>query len=95
MPVVYILRRSDGTFDAGHTDKLAMRLEAHNAGTGSDYTAARRPVELVYHEQRESLKSAVTRERQLKRWSAAKKKALASGDLAQLRQVGRRRHNPP
>jgi predicted GIY-YIG superfamily endonuclease len=93
MPFVYLLRCSDGTFYIGHTDNLAARIEAHNAGTGSTYTAARRPVELVYREPHSSLESAVARERQLKRWSAAKKEALVSDDLARLKQLAKRRAN--
>jgi predicted GIY-YIG superfamily endonuclease len=90
MPFVCILRCSDGTFHVGHTDNLAARIEAHNAGTGSTYTAARRPVELVYHEPHSSLESAVARERQLKRWSAANKDALASGGFERLRRLAKR-----
>lgn len=90
MPFVYILRCSDGTLYVGHTDNLDARIVAHNAGTGSTYTAARRPVELVYREPHSSLESAVTRERQLKRWSAAKKDALASGRFERLRRLAKR-----
>jgi predicted GIY-YIG superfamily endonuclease len=90
MPFVYILRCSDGTFYVGHTDDVAARIVAHQAGTGSTYTAARRPVELVYRETHTSLESAVARERQLKRWSAAKKEALVSDDLARLKQLAKR-----
>jgi predicted GIY-YIG superfamily endonuclease len=93
MPFVYILRCSDGTFYVGHTDNLAARIVAHNAGTGSTYTAARRPVELVHRETHASLESAVARERQLKRWSSAKKEALASGGFARLRQLAKRGGN--
>ena len=93
MPFVYMLRCSDGTFYVGHTDNLAARIEAHNAGAGSTYTAARRPVELVYRETHMSVESAVARERQLKRWSAAKKEALVSDDLARLKQLAKRRLN--
>ena len=90
MPVVYILRCSDGTFYVGHTDRLPGRLQAHNAGTGSTDTTARRPVFLVYREAHTSLESAVARERQLKRWTAAKKEALVAGNLASLKRLSTR-----
>ena len=38
-PFVCILRCLGGTFCVGHTDNLAARIVAHNAGTGSTYTA--------------------------------------------------------
>jgi putative endonuclease len=94
MPVVCILCCSDGTFYAGHTNGLAARLKPHNAGPDSSYTATGRPVDLMHHEVHRSLESAVARERQLERWRAAKKDPLSSGDLARLRQVGRRRPTP-
>lgn len=45
---VYILRCRDQSLHIGHTGDLAERLERHNDGRGPGYTAARRPVELVY-----------------------------------------------
>ncbi len=82
---VYILRCSDDTFYVGHTDNLSAREALHNSGHGADYTASRRPVALVPSEQFESAKDAVKRERQLKRWSARKKKALIARDLPSLK----------
>ena len=91
MPLVYILRCSDGTFYVGHTDNLAEREQAHNGGFGSRYTPARRPDEVVYPESCTSRQAAVGRERQLGRSSAAHRAALISGNLALLRQLGERR----
>ena len=45
---VYILRCSDGTFCAGHTESLDERIAAHNAGRACAYTLHRRPVELAH-----------------------------------------------
>ena len=91
MPFVYILRCSDNSFYVGHTDNLTARQQAHNEGTATQYTARRRPVQLVYSETFESLASALGRERQLKRWSAEKKRALITGDIAALKQLSKRR----
>ena len=91
MTWVYILRCSDDSFYVGHTDDLPGREKTHNEGHGARYTAARRPVRLVYSEQFESSECAIARERQLKRWSAGKKNALLSGDFALLKQLSRRR----
>ncbi|MGD0403888.1 MAG: GIY-YIG nuclease family protein [Candidatus Acidiferrales bacterium] len=77
----YILLCSDDSFYVGVTDDLARRTEEHNDGKGADWTAARRPVRLVWFEQHPTLSSARQRENQLKRWSREKKAALVEGSL--------------
>ena len=89
MTFTYILRCADDTLYVGHTDNLISRLQAHNDGKGAKYTAARRPVRMVYAEEHSSVGSAIARERQLKRWSHKKKEALIRGDRAALRSLGR------
>ncbi len=91
MSFVYILRCADGTFYVGHTDDVTARVTAHNDGVGANYTAARRPVRLVYSEACGSKAAALARERQLKRWSGKKKEALATGDSNLLHLLSRRR----
>jgi predicted GIY-YIG superfamily endonuclease len=91
MPWVYILRCSDNSLYVGHTADIGCREHFHNEGRGGSYTARRRPVRLIYSEQTVSLDEARTRERQLKRWSAKKKEALAAGDLIELKRLSRRR----
>ncbi len=88
---VYILRCADDTFYVGHAENLQARLKEHNGGHGAQYTAIRRPVRLVYSEEFDSLKAAVFRERQLKRWSRAKKEALISGEFDRLKQLSKGR----
>jgi putative endonuclease len=44
---VYLLRCRDGSLYTGWTSDLTRRLERHNAGKASRYTASRLPVELV------------------------------------------------
>ena len=84
MYFTYILKCSDGSYYVGHTEDLDMRVKAHNEGRAAAYTRARRPVVLAYSETHSSLSAAVSRERQIKRWSAAKKEALIRGDTAEL-----------
>jgi predicted GIY-YIG superfamily endonuclease len=91
VPWVYILRCGDNSLYVGHTGNLDARLRWHRAGAGAGHTAARLPVDLVYREELPSTIEAVSRERQLKRWSAEKKSALIAGDLSRLRQLSRRR----
>lgn len=82
---VYILRCADGTFYVGRTDNLDLRMARHEEGRGGPYTRTRRPVSLVYSENHSTTLAARTRERQLKRWSRAKKEALIRGDLRELK----------
>ena len=90
MAFTYILRCADDTLYVGHTENLASREQTHNDGKGAKYTAARRPVRMVYAEEHSSARSAIARERQLKRWSHRKKEALIHDDGAALRALGRR-----
>ena len=90
MAFTYILRCADDTFYVGHTENLASRERTHNDGKGAKYTAARRPVRMVYAEEHQSVESAIARERQLKPWSKKKKDALIRGDRAALTALARR-----
>ena len=81
---VYIVRCADGSLYVGHADNVSARIARHNSGRGAAFTAARRPVRPVYTESFPTTEAAVLREQQLKRWSRAKKEALAAGDLALL-----------
>lgn len=87
MPFVYILRCADGLYYVGKTDNLGARLTEHQSGVGADYTAARRPVEMVYAEEHSTVQGAKNREVQLKRWSRGKKEALIAQDLKRLRHL--------
>lgn len=86
---VYILRCSDASYYVGHTEDVAARVERHQDGTGAVWTAARRPVSLVFEEELPSEAAAVARERQIKRWSRQKKEALISGGLTALKTLSR------
>ena len=80
----YILRCCDGRLYVGQTSDLAARVAAHNDGKGAAFTAARRPVSLIYFEGYSSRREAMERELQVKQRSAAKKSALVAGDLEQV-----------
>jgi predicted GIY-YIG superfamily endonuclease len=84
---VYIPRCADGSYYIGHTADLATRERTHNEGHGAPFTPARRPVVAVYAEQWPSEAAAIHRERPLKRWSAAKKKALIAGQAQRSRNL--------
>ena len=53
--------------------------------------AQRRPVALVHSEFFERITEAIAAERQVKRWSRAKKEALIAGDFDRLKDAARRR----
>ncbi|MDE3091837.1 MAG: GIY-YIG nuclease family protein [Chloroflexota bacterium] len=74
---VYLLRCSDGTLYTGWTYDVARRVRVHERGNGARYTRARRPVTLVYYERLPSRRAAMRREAAIKRWSRARKLALA------------------
>ena len=85
----YILKCSDGSFYAGSTTNLENRVKTHNQGKGATYTSKRRPVQLIYHEQFKSFDDAVQRERQVKKWSRAKKEALIRGEMETLQKLSK------
>jgi putative endonuclease len=91
MPYVYILKCADRTFYVGMSNDPVTRFAAHLDGSASRFTSVRLPVEMVYVEELDSLQAAVARERQIKRWTRAKKEALVSGDKDSLRKLSRRR----
>ncbi|HYD24714.1 MAG TPA: formate dehydrogenase accessory sulfurtransferase FdhD [Croceibacterium sp.] len=86
----YMLRCADGSYYAGHTDDLDMRMGQHRDGSLGGYTSRRRPVELVWSERFADRDSAFAAERQIKGWSRAKKEALIRGDWESLSQHARR-----
>jgi putative endonuclease len=85
----YILQCSDGSFYVGSSVNLQDRVQTHNAGDGPTFTAKRLPVRLVYSEEHPMLEAALKRERQIKRWSHAKKVALVLGDKGRLKALSR------
>lgn len=89
---LYILRCSDGRYYVGTTrGSLERRVAEHNAGTFGGYTAARRPVKLVYRESFARVSDAIAMERRLKGWTRAKKEALIGGDFSALKRLARAR----
>ncbi len=64
---VYIVECADETFYVGCTNDLKRRIYRHNhSKSGAHYTKIRRPVELKYTEQYETLGEALSREHEIK-----------------------------
>jgi len=82
---VYIILCNDDSYYTGLTDDLIRRFEEHLNGIyESCYTFKKRPLILKYYETIPFLKDAVEREKQIKGWSKAKKKALIEGNFHKL-----------
>jgi putative endonuclease len=88
---VYILACNDGSFYVGRTQDVAARLTLHQSGKGAVHTAAHPPKAIAYQENFPTEREAARRERQLKRWSHAKKQALVEGNLALLHELSKSR----
>ena len=82
---IYILLCSDNSYYIGVTNNIRVRLEQHQNGVHSkSYTYNKRPVELIYSEEYIDIKQAIEREKQLKKWSRAKKEALIKNNIQVL-----------
>ena len=81
MSFTYILGCSDGSLYTGWTNDLEKRVAAHQAGTGSKYTRARRPVELLWYEAHPDRRTAMRRECEIKRMDRKSKLALIAAGM--------------
>lgn len=71
---IYILECVDKSLYVGCTNNLERRLTQHNESKyGAHYTKIRRPVHLVYSEKLGTLKEALKREAQIKKWNRKEK----------------------
>ncbi|MBI2122636.1 MAG: GIY-YIG nuclease family protein [Armatimonadetes bacterium] len=88
---VYFLSTASNQLYVGCTRDPWTRLRWHSLGHGAYYLLGEAKFRIVYHEKYNSLKQARRREKQLKRWTRAKKEALIRGDLVALKRLSRRR----
>lgn len=86
---VYIGRTDDDRLYIGHTVHLDRRLAEHARGKfGAKFIKDHgKAFQVVHTEVFESRTAAMRRERQLKRWSRAKKEALVRGEIDALRRL--------
>jgi putative endonuclease len=73
---VYILANRSRTLYVGVTNDLARRIHEHRSGTGSAFANRYGLRRLVHVECTVRPRDAIAREKQIKRWSRAKKLAL-------------------
>ncbi|MCJ2187405.1 GIY-YIG nuclease family protein [Novosphingobium beihaiensis] len=88
----YILRCADGKYYTGHTDNLERRMAEHQHGGFCDFTSRRRPVTLIWCAEFPSRYEALSAELRVKKWSRAKKEALAASDWGKLSYFARPPH---
>ena len=82
---VYILECADGTYYTGVTNDIERRLYEHISGQNPEsYTSKRRPVKLVWYTETNDINFALEKEKQIKKWSKAKKNALINEDWENL-----------
>ena len=72
----YIVECADGTYYTGWTVDPQRRVATHNKGRGAKYTRTRRPVKLVYMEEQPDRKTAMKRERAIKKMTRSQKRKL-------------------
>ena len=90
---VYVLVLADGKLYTGSTSDLSTRLKDHRRGSGGATTGTPGKKELIHSENFLDRRSALIREHQIKRWSHAKKLALARGDVVALKRLARRQRS--
>ena len=89
---VYILTCSDNSYYTGFTSDVYKRLEEHNAGKHpTSYTYSRRPVLLSYIAEFTNPEIGISWEKQIKKWSRAKKKALINGEYDRLPNLAKKK----
>jgi putative endonuclease len=73
---VYIMASKSGTIYIGITNNLYNRISAHKKGTGCAFTEKYSCHKLIYFEEYQYVQDAISREKQLKKWSRGKKELL-------------------
>ena len=91
---VYILACSGGAMYVGSSVDVVKRLAEHGGPKGARFTRDHPGGRLIYIEGPLSITLALKRERQLKRWSRAKKLALARNQSVVLKKLSRSREKP-
>ena len=89
---VYILKCSDDTYYTGVTSNINKRYAQHQSGYYKDsYTSKRLPVELVFYAEFSMPGIAIEREKQIKKWSKAKKEALINNEFENLPNLAKKK----
>jgi len=87
MYYLYILRNIHNRLYIGQTNDIEQRLKDHTNSHGAKFIKDYGDFEFVYKEKFTTRAEAMRREKQLKRWSRAKKEALISGNIELLKKL--------
>ncbi|MDA0177674.1 MULTISPECIES: GIY-YIG nuclease family protein [Mesoflavibacter] len=89
---VYILKCSDNTYYTGITSNLEQRITEHKLGKHIEsYTYKRRPIELKFYAEFSDISIAIQTEKQIKKWSKAKKEALINDEFEKLPNLAKKK----
>lgn len=89
---VYVLECADKTYYTGITSDLETRIQFHQSRKYKDsYTASRLPIKLVYYCEFTEPDMAISTEKQIKKWSQAKKRALIEGAYGKLPNLAKKK----
>ena len=77
---LYVAECADGSYYTGIAKDIEKRIETHNSGKGSKYTAAHGPVRLIFQEPQGDYSSALRREYQVKTLSKERKIRFIAGE---------------
>ena len=89
---VYILKCSDNAYYTGLTSDLTKRITDHNSGKfKGSYTSTRLPIELMFYAEFTDINFAIEKEKQIKKWSKAKKEALINNQFELLPNLAKKK----
>jgi putative endonuclease len=77
---LYVAECADGSYYTGIAKDVDKRIETHNSGKGSKYTATHRPVKLVFQETQADYSAALRREYQVKTLPKKRKTRFIAGE---------------
>jgi putative endonuclease len=77
---LYIAECADGSYYTGIAKDVEKRIESHNSGKGSKYTATHGPVKLIFQEPQGDYSTALRREYQVKTLTKERKIRLVAGE---------------
>lgn len=76
MFIVYFLKGLKNHLYIGCTSDLDKRLKRHQSGNGAEFTVRNKAFDIVFKERFATLKEALQREAQIKKWRREKKENL-------------------
>jgi putative endonuclease len=81
---LYVAECADGSYYTGIAKDVEARIDTHNRGKGSKYTATHRPVKLLFQEPQADYSAALRREYQIKTLSKERKTRFVAGETLPL-----------